>query len=162
MDLSITEVNKLVIEFLKSIDDESVDEIVKRWSSEENQGLLVPIKGKQTRHKSVYLHFCDYERERLRNLNPPVIKKDEIKVIMSKNWSLLKEKGGPEYQKFLDLCNGGKPEYEVSKPFHKFSLLKRKEFEDNYPKESASSITGRLKEEWRNLDREEKNEYKLS
>lgn len=161
MDLSIVEVNKLVIEFLKSIDDESVDDIIARWSSEQNQSLLVPNK-KQTRNKSAYLFFCDYERERLRNLNPPVVKKDEIKVIMSKNWSLLKENGGPEYQKFVDLSNGGKPDYEVSKPFHKFSLLKRKDFEDEYPTETASSITSRLKEEWQSLSREEKNEYKIS
>ena len=160
MELSTTDVNKIVLKFLKSIDEKSIDKIVEKWSSEENQSLIVPTK-KQTRIKSAYLHFCDYERERLRNLPTPVTK-EEIKAIMSKNWSLLKDNGGEEYQKFVDLSNGGKPDYEVSKPFHKFSLVNRKKCEDMHPQESASSITDILKAEWSNLNREEKNQYKIS
>ena len=156
--MEVSDVNRVVIDFLRSIDDESVDEIIERWSTDKNQSLLVAVN-KIPRIKSAYLFFCDFERERLRNQNPPVVNNEAVKVIMSKNWALLKEKGGVDYEKFVTLSNGGRPIYEITKPFHKFSLSKRKGLEIKHGGESAHAITLRLRDEWKALSREEKNCY---
>ena len=156
--------NTSVVNFLKNISSgESPEHIIQRWMSTEHQGVLFPATTKRkTYTKSAYFLFCGDERERLRNQNPPIIKRDAVHEIMSKNWVLLKEKGGPDYEKYVTMSASNSkqtdaiPEYEVSKPFHKFSLQRRRIVEEEFPGDSAMKITSRLKDEWNELSEADK------
>lgn len=161
-------INTSVVNFLKNISNgESPEHIIQRWMSTEHQGTLFPITKRKTYTKSAYFLFCDDERVRLRNQNPPIIKRDAVHEIMSKNWTLLKEKGGPDYEKYVTMSgtylnhNNVTPEYEVSKPFHKFSLQKRRIVEEQFPDDSAMKITSMLKDEWNQLSESDKVYFKV-
>jgi len=150
-------VNKFVTDFLVK---NNVETLVDVWMSDTNQTFLFP---KKKHHKSAYLFFCEDERRRLRALDPPITKRDEVHTIMSANWELLKKAGGPEYEKYIAVSNGGNVtvQYEVTKPFHKFSLEQRSNIVSEFPNETSIAITNRLKESWKCLSREEKEQYKI-
>ena len=159
-------INTSVLNFLKTISSgESPERIVQRWMSTENQGVVFPTTKRKPYIKSAYFLFCADERERLRNQDPPIIKRDAVHEIMSKNWTLLKENGGLEYEKYVTMSAlNSKPatiEYEVSKPFHKFSLQRRRIVEEEFQSDSAMKITSRLKDEWDKLSKSEKANFKI-
>ena len=160
--------NAYVVDFLKNISStESPEHTIQRWMSAEHQGTLFPNTKKKTYTKSAYFLFCGDERERLRNQDPPIIKRNAVHEIMSKNWGILKENGGPEYEKYVAMSalnsknNNATPEYEVSKPFHKFSLCRRRIVEEEFPDDSAMKITSKLKDEWNKLSESDKDNFKI-
>jgi hypothetical protein len=161
-------INTSVVNFLKSISTgESPEHIIQRWMSAEHQGVLFPGSKRKPYTKSAYFLFCADERERLRNEDPPVVKRDAVHEIMSKNWGLLKEKGGPDYEKYVTMSAANSkhiiatPEYEVTKPFHKFSLQRRKIVEEEFPGDTAMKITSRLKDEWNELSETDKGHFTI-
>jgi len=161
-------INTLVVNFLKNISlGESSEHIIQRWMSAENQGVLFPGSKRKPYTKSAYFLFCADERERLRNEDPPIVKRDAVHEIMSKNWVLLKEKGGPDYEKYVAMSAANSkntiatPEYEVSKPFHKFSLQRRKIVQEEFPNDTAMKITSRLKDEWNQLSEADKANFTI-
>lgn len=164
-------INTSVVSFLKNISSgESPEHLIQRWMSAEHQGTLFPTtKMRKTYTKSAYFLFCGDERERLRNQDPPIVKRDAVHEIMSKNWGLLKEKGGTEYEKYVAMSASNykhknlnaTPEYEVSKPFHKFSLLRRRIVEEEFPGDSAMKITSMLKDEWNELSEADKANFTI-
>ena len=161
-------INSSVVGFLKTISTgESPQLIIQRWMSTEHQSTLFTTSKRKTYVKSAYFLFCSDERERLRNQDPPVIKRDAVHEIMSKNWALLKEKGGADYEKYVTMSASNSkhnivtPEFEVSKPFHKFSLQRRKIIEEEFPDDSAMKITSRLKDEWNELSEADKVNFKI-
>ena len=161
-------INTSVVNFLKKISSgESPEHIIQRWMSAENQGVLFPNSKRKPYTKSAYFLFCADERERLRNQDPPIVKRDAVHEIMSKNWGLLKEKGGPDYEKYVTMSTTNSkhiivtPEYEVSKPFHKFSLQRRRIVEEEFPGDTAIKITSRLKDEWNKLSEADKANFTI-
>ena len=157
-------INTYVVTFLQSIStQESPEHIIQRWMSAENQGTVFPATKRKPYTKSAYFLFCADERERLRNQDPPIVKRNAVHEIMSKNWALLKEKGGTDYENYVlnSKPNNATPEYEVSKPFHKFCLQRRRIVEDEFQGDSAIKITSRLKDEWNELSKLEKAHFKI-
>ena len=160
-----TELFEYATKFLR--DHNVHDDVIAKWMSEADKCEIYGTKvKKQKRTKNSYMFFCDDERQRLKNENPPIIQRNEVHRIMSANWILLKEKGGPDYEKYVHMANDRKLSvkdpsvvYEVSKPFHKFSLDNRKQVEDEFNTENANEITNRLISDWRKLPRTERSKY---
>lgn len=164
-------INKIVGNFIKK--SKAKKDMLAGWMSEDNQALLdvepptTKPKKVTKSHKSAYLFFCDSERERLRDLETPIIKRNEVHTIMSAGWKELKETGGAEYDKFVEMSERyssviAEPvEYEITKPFHKFSVAKRKDLELEYGHDSAVEITDKLSNLWMKLSREEKKEWSI-
>jgi hypothetical protein len=163
-------INKIVENFIKT--SKAKKDMLADWMSDDNQSLLEveptskPKKVTKS-HKSAYLFFCDSERERLRDLDPPVVKRNEVHVIMSAGWKELKDAGGAEYDKFVEMSERYSSvveepvQYEITKPFHKFSVAKRKDLELEFGNDSAVDITDKLTNLWMKLSREEKKEWIL-
>ena len=159
--MNTSKVNKIVEGFIRGIDmtDVATETIVSMWFAKENQEQIF---GKKVRRKNPYLCFREVEMTRLRNLDPPIVKRSEFNPIISENWTALKEAGGDEYEKYTNLSNGDiKPEYEITKPYHKFCVEKRPIMENEYDTESAADITIRLSDTWMDMTRSSKSEWDL-
>jgi hypothetical protein len=163
-------INKIVENFIKT--SKAKKDMWTGWMSDDNQALLdvepsTKPKKVTKSHKSAYLFFCDSERVRLRDLETPIIKRNEVHVIMSAGWKELKEAGGAEYDKFVDMSEQYSSvveepvQYEITKPFHKFSVAKRKDLELEFDDDSAVEITDKLSNLWTKLSREEKKEWSI-
>jgi hypothetical protein len=161
-------INNIVAEFISS-SKKSKKNMLEEWKSDDNQSLVfgTPKKVKKS-FKTSYLFFCESERERLRNLDVPIIKRNEVHVIMSANWNILKETGGPEYDKFVVMAENYKSEhtdepttYEVTKPYHKFCLNTRVDLEKEFPDETAVDITSRLSDRWREFTKTQKGDWSI-
>ena len=127
-------------------------------------------------NKNPFLYFRIDEINRLKSLKPPVTKRSEINPIISARWASIKKDNSDEYKHYLKLASGinedhnnkksshvsvNQPIYQVTKPFHKFSLMKRKEFETRYVGDNAIQITKRLVDSWNSLTKLEKKNWKL-
>jgi hypothetical protein len=166
-------INTIVENFIKT--SKAKKDMLTVWMSDDNQSLLdfepttITVKQRKVTksHKSAYLFFCDSERERLRELDPPVVKRNEVHTIMSAGWKDLKEAGGDEYTKFVEMSERyssvvDEPvKYEITKPFHKFSVAKRKELELEFTDDNAITITNRLSNLWVKLSRDQKSEWSI-
>jgi hypothetical protein len=165
-------INTIVENFIKT--SKAKKDMLAVWMSDDNQRLLdveptATIKQKKVTksHKSAYLFFCDSERVRLRELDPPIIKRNDVHSIMSAGWKELKEAGGDEYDKFVEMSERyssvmDEPvEYEITKPFHKFSIAKRKDLELEFTDDNAITITNKLSNLWMKLSRDEKSEWSI-
>ena len=128
------------------------------------------------RNKNPFLYFRSDEVVRLKSLDPPLTKLQDVNPIISEGWAKIKKDNGDKYKHYLKLASGvieqsteqslpinsiSEPEYQVTKPFHKFSLEKRKEFEMQYVEDSAIQITQRLVESWNSLTKSQKNNWVL-
>jgi hypothetical protein len=104
-------INTIVENFIKT--SKAKKDMWTVWMSDDNQSLLdvepttITVKQRKVTksHKSAYLFFCDSERVRLRDLDPPVVKRNEVHTIMSAGWKDLKEAGGDEYQSSMKSQN---------------------------------------------------------
>lgn len=161
-----TDINKKISSFINKLsvsDIKTKENILEKWMSDDNQKLV--FNTEKTFKKSAYFWFCGDERERLRNLTPPVVKRDEVHKIMSKKWKQIKDENGSEYKKYIDLSNNttnnDNVKYEVTKPFHKFSVEYRKKIEDENKNCTASEITDKLKQIWKSKTNSEKLKWKI-
>ena len=150
-------VNSKVSKFMRT---HNIDEnVIVDWMSPINQEFVFgkPKKPKKTK-KNPYLLFRKDEIKRLKSLDPPITLRDEINTIVSEKWNKLKTDGGPEYDKYV---TDKIPTYEISKPFHKFSMDKRRDMEREFNNDTSTQITDRLVNEWMILGREEKKQWKI-
>jgi len=135
----------------------NIDEnVIVEWMSPANQEFVFG-KAKKAK-KNPYLLFRKEEIKRLKSLDPPITLRDELNTIVSDKWEKLKIDGGPEYDKYI---TDKIPTYEISKPFHKFSIDKRRDMEDEFSSDTSIQITERLVNEWTILTREEKKQWKI-
>ena len=110
----------------------------------------------KTPRKNPYIFFREVTREKVKEEYPSFTNK-EITEECSKRWSDLKEAGGAEYDKYVDLAkvySKHATDPEVSKPFHSFSLANRATLVDEHPGKSAFEITDLLKEMWKTEDKD--------
>ena len=152
-------VNSKILLFFKNIDvsELNIECLKDKWLSASNQKSIF---GKDKPHKkSAYFCFCKDERERLRKLDPPITKRDEVHKIMSSSWAKIKTENGSVYKKYEKLSEDSvEPnlKYEVTKPFHKFSIELRCKVEEDNPKMNAVEITNEVKKLWKEKTRIEK------
>jgi hypothetical protein len=147
-------VNNKVSKFMRA---HNIDEnVIVEWMSPANQEFVFG-KAKKAK-KNPYLLFRKEEIKRLKSLDPPITLRDELNTIVSDKWEKLKIDGGPEYDKYI---TDKIPTYEISKPFHKFSIDKRRDMEDEFSSDTSIQITERLVNEWTILTREEKKHWKI-
>ena len=128
--------------FLRHTDPELVD----KWEK---------FKSKTPR-KNPYIFFREEIRDIVKEENPSFNSK-EVTEECGKKWSELKEKGGPEYEKYTNMSkayskHGTDP--EITKPFHSFSLANRANLVNENPDKKATEITEMLKELWHSEDKE--------
>ena len=164
-------VNNLVKNFITTSTSDT--DLLDKWLSDDNQTLVfgkMKKTGKLKKlRKSAYLFFCDAERERLRGLDIPIVKRTEVHLIMSANWNKLKESRSDEYYKYVNMSTNyitvgsdiETVQYEVTKPFHKFSLVNRKNTEDEFMDDTANDITQKLVSKWDKLSMSEKKGWSI-
>jgi len=128
------------------------------------------------RNKNPFLYFRIDEVNRMKTLDPPITKRQDVNPVISEGWAKIKNDNGDVYKHYLELASGTheqpgekqipnsslrEPEYQTTKPFHKFSLNKRKELEVKYGDNNAVQITKRLIGLWDSLTKSEKCKWKI-
>jgi hypothetical protein len=135
-------INDKFNEFLLKVDAD----LVGKWEK---------FRSKQHR-KNPFIFFREEMREIIKKEDASLSSR-EVTEECSKRWSNLKEQGGSEYEKYINLSkaysvHGTNP--EVSKPFHAFSLAKRASIVAENPDKTALQITDILIELWGAEDKE--------
>jgi hypothetical protein len=155
-----TDMNKFVIGFIRTMDlRKSHDKQIEAWKLYNKQNSVKkPVK------KNSYLFYVELNKEKLKNQYPD-LKNKEIVSKLSEGWAELKRLDNDEYKGYCEMSDNyntvNNNEYEVSKPFHKFSMEFRKIIEDENPDHKAQQITDILIEKWKALSKLEKKEWEL-
>lgn len=154
------DIKSKVILFLKKHPDASdglVDDITKHLS-----------ETPKTKKKSInyYIIFRTNEIQQMKDNGNLPETRTEINETISSKWKILKS----DTVKYDAFMKSAKPEddgntqsivYQVTKPFHKFSLENRADVEKQFADLSSSDITQKLKDTWKSLSRKEKDIYNL-
>ena len=158
--MNTEDINKLVTTFIDKIDlrkgRKGIHESWKEYSKE----CLASAKPKK---KNAYLFYVDAKRDGLKEKNPDLPYKD-IALMLSSGWSDLKKLDNDEYKSYCEMSRKFTVDntvYEVSKPFHKFSLEFRHSVEDEFTEYDAQQITDVLIERWKSLSNTEKYEWNI-
>lgn len=161
-------VNKHVVNFLKSNQD-TTSNLTDMWNSKENQNKIFKTKAKNSR-KTAFMFLAEHVREECKQYDPPLTAKKEVQSIISKRWASLKETGGEELEKFNRMSINYSAEhdkddstvpYQVTKPFHKYSIALRGTIEKENKDKNAAEITCILKDKWVKMNRGEKNMWSI-
>lgn len=155
------DINNLVTNFVKKLDlRKGREKILESWNEYLEENFKPEKKKTSTKTKNSYMFYAEHNREKMKEQFPG-LSSSEITTKLSEGWAALKKSNNDEYKKYCDMANAPVVEYEVSKPFHKFSLQFRKKVEDEFPDRNAKEITEVLVERWKKLSRDEKQEWNL-
>lgn len=161
--------NDYVISFIKKMDfRKSKETHVNEWieySKSINTSVDTKSK-KKTKRKNPYLFFADDMRDVIKQTHPDLTSNKDVLGKIGEEWAKLKELNNDQYKKYLQMSlDYAKDEdeivYQVTKPFHKFSLDKRGGLEHENPQLSSTEITELLVKQWRSLTRTEKDKWEI-
>jgi hypothetical protein len=124
-------------------------------------------KQKKPRKKNAYFIFLKERRTSFVEENEHLISNKEILGALSEEWKLIKSQNTDEYMRFVQTAIEMSPVdtnekvYEISKPFHKFSVEFRTGACEDNPEMTNVEITQVLVDKWNGLTRKEKQEWVL-
>lgn len=156
--MNLEDMNKLVDGFIDQIDLRKGRVGLKFSWKTYSKEHLAHLKPKR---KNAYLFYVDSNRDRLKFDNPGVPYKD-ILAMLGSGWTELKKLDNDEYKSYYKMSDDFNTEhavYEVSKPFHKFSLEFRNSVEGEFPDHTAQQITDVLTNRWKSLSVAERYEW---
>jgi len=154
------DLNKKFILFLETVElKKSKEHNVKAWMQYNDE------KKKKPRKKNAFFVFLNDRRPSFMEENEHLTTNKEIRSKLGEEWALMKEQNTDEYIKFEQMAIEMSPvdtnetAYEVSKPFHKFSLEFRAGVDEENPGMTQVEITQVLVDKWNELTRKEKEEW---
>lgn len=156
------------------------EDVVSEDVSTKRKPKKIKDLSKPKRGKSSYLFFCSDERKNVLEQNPQ-LKAKEITVELANRWKQLKESNSDRVNYYENLSKQDRDRYESEKQtlntpqqvvaheeppktkklngFQLFSQDNRKKI--NASGKSAKEVTEQLTLQWKNLSKNEQNEYKL-
>jgi hypothetical protein len=169
--------NEHFIRFIMDMDlrkskENNVKEWIKYSKTIDHSANEKPTR-KNTKRKNPYLFFADDMRDIVKQQYPGLTSNKDVLGKIGEEWAKLKKLDNDQYKSYLKMSldystnaenDYNEPEevvYQVTKPFHKFSLEKRKELVDANPDLSSSEITELLIKQWKLLNKTEKAKWKL-